>query len=123
MALPYPVPTSAAVSAAMRANRKRDTGPELALRSALHRCGLRYRVGLQIVVGELRVVPDIVFTRAKVAVFVDGCWWHQCPEHANAPRANADYWIPKLASNVVRDRMVNAALRDASWTVIRIWEH
>lgn len=123
MPLPYPSPTSAAVSAVMRANRKRDTGPELRLRSALHRRGLRFRVHLPIVVGELRVVPDVVFPRARLALFADGCLWHRCPQHGSSPGSNAEYWSAKLARNVDRDRRVNDGLRAAGYNVIRVWEH
>jgi DNA mismatch endonuclease (patch repair protein) len=123
VALPYPIPTSAAVSAVMRANRKRDTGPELALRSALHRRGMRFRACLPVVAAGVRVVPDIVFPRRRIALFLDGCWWHRCPAHANAPKANTDYWGPKLARNVERDRLVDAALSREGWLVIRVWEH
>jgi DNA mismatch endonuclease, patch repair protein len=107
----------------MRANRKRDTKPELRLRSALHRRGLRYRLGVRIVAGDIRVVPDLVFPRRRVAVFVDGCWWHRCPVHANTPKANVAYWLPKLLRNVERDRQVDDALATAGWSVIRVWEH
>ncbi len=107
----------------MRANRKADTGPERRLRSALHRLGLRYRVGMPLQVGPARVRPDVVFTRACVAVFVDGCYWHSCPEHATSPRSNAEYWLPKLARNVERDRANDAALAAAGWRVVRVWEH
>jgi DNA mismatch endonuclease (patch repair protein) len=123
MPVPYPAPSSAAVSAVMRANRKRDTGPELRLRSALNRRGLRYRLGVAIVADGVRVVPDVVFPSRGVAVFLDGCWWHRCPEHANEPRANTGYWLPKLARNVERDRRVDAALRADGWAVVRVWEH
>lgn len=67
--------------------------------------------------------PDVVFTRARLAVFVDGCFWHCCPEHGNAPKANTSYWQPKLARNVTRDRLVDAALVAAHWQVLRAWEH
>jgi DNA mismatch endonuclease (patch repair protein) len=123
MALPYPVPTSAAASAVMRANRKADTGPELALRTAMHRLGLRYLVRKRIDAGALRVIPDVVFSRARVALFVDGCWWHRCPDHGSTPRSNTDYWLPKLARNVERDQLVSTTLADHGWTVVRIWEH
>lgn len=119
----YPKPTSAAATAVMRANRKADTRPELALRSAMHRRGMRFRVRLPIVAGGLRVVPDIVFTRAKVAAFIDGCYWHSCPDHGVSPSSNAVYWLSKLAGNVERDRRVDAALAADGWKVVRIWEH
>ncbi len=107
----------------MRANRKADTGPERRLRSTLHRLGLRYRVGIALLAGPTRVRPDVVFTRVRVAVFVDGCYWHSCPEHATSPRSNAGYWLPKLARNVERDRANDAALAAAGWRVVRVWEH
>jgi DNA mismatch endonuclease, patch repair protein len=107
----------------MRANRKRDTGPELALRSELHRRGLRYRLGLKVAAPGLRVLPDLVFPRQRVAVFVDGCWWHRCPEHGTMPRSNTAYWLPKLARNVERDLQVDAALTASGWSVVRVWEH
>lgn len=119
----YPLPTSPAATAVMRANRGRDTGPEVRLRSALHRAGLRFRKNLPVVAGEVRVRPDVVFPRRRIAVFSDGCWWHACPEHGTSPRSNVDYWLPKLVRNVERDRRVDAALRAAGWTVVRVWEH
>jgi DNA mismatch endonuclease, patch repair protein len=107
----------------MRANRRRDTKPEVALRSALHALGLRFRKDLPIRVPGRVVRPDIVFTRDRLAVFVDGCFWHRCPLHGNVPRANNDYWQPKLDRNVARDRAVDDALRAASWRIVRAWEH
>jgi DNA mismatch endonuclease (patch repair protein) len=107
----------------MRANRSRDTGPELTLRRLLHRRGLRYRAGLRLDLGVRKVRPDIVFTRARVAVFLDGCYWHRCPSHASFPTANAEYWRAKFDRTVSRDRADDAALNDAGWTVIRVWEH
>jgi DNA mismatch endonuclease (patch repair protein) len=107
----------------MRANRKTNTRPELALRSALHRRGLRYRVHLPVTTNRVRVVPDVVFPARKVAVFADGCLWHCCPRHGTRPRSNAAYWVSKLAGNVERDRRVDAALAADGWTVVRIWEH
>lgn len=107
----------------MRRNPRRDTAPEIALRSALHAQGLRFRKDLPVrLVGRV-VRPDIVFTRARVAVFVDGCFWHRCPLHGNMPRANGDYWRPKLERNVARDRIVDRALAEEGWTVVRAWEH
>ncbi|NLT07358.1 MAG: very short patch repair endonuclease [Solirubrobacterales bacterium] len=107
----------------MRSNRRVDTGPELRLRSAVHRLGLRFRKDHPVETGERRVRPDIVFTRARVCVFCDGCFWHGCPQHATKPRTNAEFWERKLARNVERDRQVDRALAAAGWTVVRVWEH
>ncbi|HEX9774104.1 MAG TPA: very short patch repair endonuclease [Actinomycetota bacterium] len=107
----------------MRANRNRDTRPELALRSALHRRGPRFRVHYLVTASEKAVRPDIVFPRAKTAVFVDGCFWHRCPDHGTMPRANPDYWRRKLQRNVWRDRSVDRELRASGWFVVRVWEH
>jgi DNA mismatch endonuclease (patch repair protein) len=119
----YPQPTSAAASAVMRGNRRRDTRPEVLLRSLLHARGYRFRKDLAITVGGGRVRPDVVFTRQRVAVFVDGCFWHGCPDHGTSPRANSWYWAAKLRGNQERDRRVDSWLREARWVVIRIWEH
>lgn len=119
----YPTPTSAAVTAVMRGNRKADTRPEVLLRSALHRRGLRFRKNHAIVTPELRVTADVVFPGRQLSVFVDGCFWHSCPEHGTRPRSNTDYWDAKLARNIARDRRVESALAAAGWTVIRVWEH
>lgn len=121
--LPYPHPTDARVSERMRKNPRRDTAPEIALRRVLHARGLRFRKDLPIRTVERVVRPDVVFTRARVAVFLDGCFWHCCPLHGNIPRANTEYWQPKLARNVMRDRQVDAALTAAGWSVVRGWEH
>jgi DNA mismatch endonuclease (patch repair protein) len=108
----------------MKANRRTDTKPELALRHALHRLGYRYRKDYRLdLESGRRVRPDIAFTARKVAVFVDGCFWHACPEHGSKPRANEWYWGPKLIRNVERDRITDAALILAGWTVVRLWEH
>lgn len=107
----------------MRANPRRDTKPEIALRSELHRRGLRFRKDLPLRVGSRVVRPDVVFTRPGVAVFLDGCFWHACPVHGNQPRANSDYWRRKLERNVARDRAVDEALSAAGWLVARAWEH
>jgi DNA mismatch endonuclease (patch repair protein) len=109
------------VSAVMRGNKKRDTRPELALRRALHARGLRYRVDYALGFGRRRA--DIAFTRRRVVVFVDGCFWHCCPEHGTTPRANVAYWEPKLRRNVERDHETDARLRETGWSVVRIWEH
>jgi DNA mismatch endonuclease, patch repair protein len=107
----------------MQANRRTDTGPERGLRSALHRLGLRFRKDLRLDLGDRYARPDIVFPRARVAVFVDGCFWHSCPQHGQIPRANREYWEPKLARNVERDRENDRALAEAGWTALRFYEH
>jgi DNA mismatch endonuclease, patch repair protein len=115
--------TSFTARRAMQANRSVDSQPELRLRSALHRLGLRFRRNYAIEVDGLRVRPDVVFPRRRVAVFLDGCYWHGCPQHGEQPRANADYWKAKIDRNRRRDRRVDAVLRGAGWTVFRVWEH
>jgi DNA mismatch endonuclease (patch repair protein) len=119
----YPHPTSPGRSANMRANRRSDTKPEMALRRALHGQGLRYRKDYRLDLDGGRVRPDIAFTARRVAVFVDGCFWHVCPEHGTQPANNTWYWGPKLTRNVERDRAADAALAAAGWQVVRIWEH
>jgi DNA mismatch endonuclease (patch repair protein) len=105
----------------MTSQRQRDTKGELELRSLLHRRGLRFRV--HALLPGLRCRPDIVFTRARIAVFVDGCFWHGCPEHGSWPKQNADWWREKIEANQRRDRETDARLKAAGWTVIRVWEH
>lgn len=107
----------------MRGNTRRDTSPELALRRNLHARGLRYRVDVSIVAGEVRTRPDIVFRRHAVVIYVDGCFWHSCPTHGRPPKANSAYWTAKLKRNRDRDIRVNEALTAAGWNVIRVWEH
>ena len=107
----------------MRGNRKKDTRPEVLLRAAMHRAGLRYRTYVAIEGGGLRARADVVFPKRRLAVFVDGCFWHGCPEHATKPRTNVDYWEAKLRGNADRDRRVDQALTASGWSVIRIWEH
>jgi DNA mismatch endonuclease (patch repair protein) len=102
--------------------RRRDTAPEVLLRSALHRRGLRFRVDRPLEFDRRRRA-DIVFPRERVAVFVDGCFWHGCPEHATFPRANAEFWRAKLANNIRRDRDTDERLRRSGWVVLRFWEH
>jgi DNA mismatch endonuclease (patch repair protein) len=119
----YPPPSTARASAVMRRNRKRDTRPELLLRSALYRRGLRYRVQGRVSAGAVVVRPDLVFGSARTVVFVDGCFWHGCPEHGTLPRRNAWYWQPKIVRNQRRDALVNDALQLAGWSVVRVWEH
>jgi DNA mismatch endonuclease, patch repair protein len=107
----------------MQGNRKADTRPEVEIRRRLHRAGLRYRKNARIDVGGLTVTPDVVFRRERLAVFVDGCFWHGCPEHFRTPKTNAEYWAAKIARNRDRDDRVNAALVAEGWEVMRIWEH
>lgn len=102
---------------------RRDTKPEMELRSELHRRGLRYRVDRAVLPDLRRRRADIVFGPARVAVFVDGCFWHSCPEHGNLPKANRDWWREKLRGNVERDRHTDQRLREAGWDPVRIWEH
>lgn len=85
---------------------------------------LRFRKGFRITSSAgVSVRPDVVFTRSRTVVFVDGCYWHRCPDHGTVPRRNAEYWAPKLASNVARDRRVDEALQADGWQVVRVWEH
>lgn len=107
----------------MQANRRRDTRPEKLLRSLLFAEGYRYRCDMRIQLNGSSARPDIVFTRRKLAIFVDGCFWHSCPEHGSVPRRNIEYWAPKLERNRARDAAQSQALADAGWRVIRIWEH
>jgi DNA mismatch endonuclease (patch repair protein) len=119
----YPFVADLGRAANMRSNRRSDTKPELALRAALHARGYRYRKDFRLDLPLRRVRPDIAFTSRRVAVFVDGCFWHACPEHGSQPKNNEWYWSPKLAKNVERDRAVDEALAQAGWTVVRLWEH
>ena len=108
----------------MRAIKRAGTKPELALRSALHRLGYRYRKDHRLDLADgVRVRPDIVFTARRIAVFVDGCFWHACPEHGREPSVNEWYWAPKLRRTVERDRAADVALAAAGWQVVRLWEH
>lgn len=112
--------TSESKRRAMQAQRVRDTTPELALRRELHRRGLRYRVDYPVLP---RRKADIVFTKARVAVFVDGCFWHGCPEHGTWPKNNAEWWRAKIEANRARDADTDERLRAEGWKVIRVWEH
>jgi DNA mismatch endonuclease (patch repair protein) len=114
--------SSEAVRASMRANRRRDTRPEVRVRRAAHALGLRYRVDMR-PVPSLRVRADMVFTRAKVAVFIDGCFWHGCPVHYRPASKNSAFWSAKLTENRTRDARTTASLVAAGWSVIRAWEH
>ena len=117
-----PVPSSEAVSKRFREAPRRDTGPELALRRELHRRGLRYLVDAP-VPGLPRRRVDVLFRRERVAVFVDGCFWHGCPEHGTSPTANAEWWRSKIDANRERDRDTDERLAELGWLPIRCWEH
>jgi DNA mismatch endonuclease (patch repair protein) len=106
----------------MRGNRSRDTLPELAIRKRLHKRGLRYRVDLR-PEKDVNRRADIVFAKARVAIFIDGCFWHGCPQHYVASKSNVAYWAPKIARNVERDRETSTALSARGWMVLRYWEH
>lgn len=114
--------SSQAARNTMTSTKGRDTAPELAVRSEVHGRGLRYRVDTR-PLEELRRRADLVFRGARVAVFVDGCFWHGCPEHHQEPETNSDFWQDKIAKNRDRDRDTDRRLRDAGWSVVRIWEH
>jgi DNA mismatch endonuclease (patch repair protein) len=122
MARSAEVASSVAVSERMQRQRSRDTGVELALRSELHRRGLRYRVHRRPLPG-IRREADIVIATLRLAVFVDGCFWHGCPLHATWPKANEVFWRNKIERNRDRDRDTDQRLEQAGWTVVRIWEH
>lgn len=113
-----PVPLNELVTRQMKRMPRKDSGPEIRLRRSLHRRGLRFRVQ-----AALPGRPDIVFPRAKIAVFVDGCFWHRCPEHSTLPKNNREWWTTKLARNVERDREKDDALRELGWEPIHVWEH
>lgn len=122
--IPSPPPSrSPRVRAVMKGNRSRDTLPELRLRSLLHAEGLRFRVDYPIAVASRRVRVDIAFTRRRVVVFVDGCFWHGCYTHPKPSRTNLPYWDAKIAVNRARDTAQTEALRRAGWIVVRGWEH
>ncbi|MCY3650303.1 MAG: very short patch repair endonuclease [Acidimicrobiaceae bacterium] len=114
--------SSPATRKSMQGNRSRDTKPELAVRSAVHRRGIRFRVAVR-PQPELPRTADLVLRRSRIAVFVDGCFWHGCPEHHTQPRTNSEYWADKIASNIERDAETTAYLQQSGWTVLRFWEH
>lgn len=117
-----PAPSSESVSQRMRRVRTSDTAPELRLRRTLHKRGLRYRINSAPFSGA-HCKADLVFRSAKVAVFVDGCFWHGCPQHASWPKANADWWRAKIELTRKRDQEAEAVLGAAGWAVHRVWEH
>jgi DNA mismatch endonuclease (patch repair protein) len=120
--MPVPPASTPAVSKRMKRTRQRDTPKELDLRRELHHRGLRYLVDAAPLPG-LRRRADLVFRGPRVAVFVDGCFWHQCPEHGTMPQSNREWWSNKLTRNVARDRDTDERLRAAGWQIVRIWEH
>ena len=120
---PYPNPATQAVTRSMRGNRSTDTKPEVETRRLLHGMGLRFRKSYLIEFENGRTTVDIAFTRLRLVVLIDGCFWHGCPEHGRIPKRNALYWSSKLRGNVQRDKAVNQLLSEAGWTVIRFWSH
>ncbi|MGW3403641.1 very short patch repair endonuclease [Streptomyces zhihengii] len=114
--------SSAARRRNMQAIRSRDTKPEQLIRRLVHAQGLRYRVAAK-PLPDLRRTADMVFRPARVAVFIDGCYWHGCPRHYVSPKTNPGYWSAKVAGNVARDRDTDQRLMNAGWTVLRFWEH
>jgi DNA mismatch endonuclease, patch repair protein len=106
----------------MQANKGRDTKPEKAVRSLLHAAGHRYRVNRR-PVPELRRTADILFGPTKIAVFIDGCYWHGCPQHGQRPKTNAEFWAQKIDGNIRRDRETDKLLAEAGWLTLRFWEH
>ena len=117
-----PISSSSAALNRMKAAKPRDTAPEKALRSELHKRGLRYRIDIRPVKG-LNRRADIVFQSTKVAIFVDGCFWHGCPIHGTQAKANAEFWKNKIKQNQIRDEDTNERLKKAGWKVVRVWEH
>ena len=120
--MPRPVPSSSDVSRRMAKVRQKGTGAEVALRQEMYRIGLRYRVDYE-VLRKPRRVADVAFAGRKIAVFVDGCFWHGCPEHATWPKQNAEFWREKIEANRRRDADTNDRLRSLGWTVLRFWSH
>lgn len=119
----YPRPTSKFISAIMRANKRVNTKPEVLVRSSLHKMGLRFRKDYPIKIANRLLRPDIVFTKQKIAIFIDGCFWHFCPIHGHIPKSNIHYWEPKLNKNAARDKSDTILLCSAGWQVLRLWEH
>lgn len=117
-----PSPSSPGVTDRMSRQARRDTQPEVQLRRLLHAAGLRYRVAFP-VPGMSRRTIDIAFTRMRLAVFVDGCFWHGCPVHATWPKSNGEWWEAKIRKNQERDLSTTAHLHDRGWSVLRLWEH
>jgi len=123
MACSGPRPRASSNDALLRMvrQRRRDTGPEMAIRRLLHARGLRYRVDAKL--PGMRRRADLIFSSARVAVFIDGCFWHGCPDHGTRPKANAAWWTEKIETNVKRDRDTDRCLAADGWIVVRVWEH
>ncbi|MBC9820507.1 very short patch repair endonuclease [Terrabacter sp. MAHUQ-38] len=119
---PERTPPDSRLSARFSIQARVSTKPEISLRRELHRRGLRYRVQFK-VAGLPRRRVDVAFTKARLAVFVDGCFWHACPEHCVVPKANREWWEWKFAANKARDADTDDRLRKLGWRVVRIWEH
>jgi len=119
----YPFPISSNVSTVMRANTRTNTKPEIKYRSALHKSGYRFRKDYLIYLPERNIHIDIAFPSIKLAVFIDGCYWHGCPLHYKVPKHNKSYWRKKILKNKRRDNEVNRILLNNKWKIVRIWEH
>ena len=119
---PTPSASSPTIRRVMQKVRTRDTAAEMKLRRELYKLGLRYRVDVR-PLKNVRRTADVVFRSARVAVFVDGCFWHSCPVHGNTPKTNRNWWAKKLARTRYRDADTDARLEAAGWIVVRIWEH
>ena|SRR5258706_2087148 len=117
-----PSPSSEAALRRMKAAKPRDTAPEIAIRSALHRLGLRYSINAK-PIKELNRSADILFRSLKVAIFIDGCFWHGCPIHGTQAKANSEFWRAKIERNQERDAETTKYLKKSGWKVIRVWEH
>ena len=119
-----PTASSDAVAARMRSQRRHDTAPELAVRSALHRLGVRFRLPRRrLPVGDTTCLPDVAIVSLRVAVFVDGCYWHGCEEHVRPVKTNGEWWRAKIEATRIRDERQTKALIAAGWCVVRVWEH
>lgn len=121
--VPYPYPENQATTRLMRSNKSNDTKPEVETRRLLHRRGLRFRKSYAIKLEKTGSVVDIAFPRLRLAVYIDGCYWHLCPEHGHIPNRNAGYWSSKLKGNVERDREIDKLLTESGWEVMRFWSH
>ncbi len=115
--------SSATARAVMRGNKRRDTLPEIRIRRLVHSAGLRYRVDYPPLPTDRRLRADLVFTRLRIAVFIDGCFWHGCPEHYKPSHTNSEYWSQKIENNRARDARTDERLRSAGWSVVRFWAH